>query len=588
MRSHLCGEVNEQLEGQEVQLCGWVQRRRDLGGLIFIGLRDHAGVVQAVVEPDNEAAFAGGEQLRNEFCLRIQGRVRLRPESQRNPDMPTGAVEVLVETLEILSRAAPLPMLMSDEDSEEVRMRYRYLDLRRPRMQRNLRTRAALTRSIRRYLDARDFVDAETPVLTRATPEGARDYLVPSRVQRGRFFALPQSPQLFKQLLIMGGIDRYYQIARCFRDEDLRADRQPEFTQLDLEMGFVREADVQAVAEGMVRQAFRDVLDIELPEFQRLSWHEAVERFGIDRPDLRIPLELVSVDEAVAECDFKVFKAPANEIDGRVAALRIPGGAEVSRREIDAYTEFVGRYGAKGLAWIKVNDPGQGAEGLQSPIAKFLDPAAIDGLAASLKWQAGDLVLFGAGERQVVNESMGALRARVGHDRGLVEPGWRPLWVVDFPMFEWNHEEQRLEALHHPFTAPATEDPAELSADPQDTLSRAYDMVLNGSEIGGGSIRIHDPKMQQVVFDLLGIDEAQARERFGFLLDALSYGCPPLGGIAFGLDRVAALMCGEDSIRDVIAFPKTTTAACPLTGAPAAIESAQLAELGIRVIDPAE
>jgi len=585
MRSHLCGEVNEQLDGRSVQLCGWVQRRRDLGGLIFIGLRDYVGVVQAVVEPDNEAAFALGETLRNEFCLRIEGRVRLRPESQRNPDMPTGAVEVVVGTLEILSRAAPLPMLMSDEDSEEVRMRYRYLDLRRPRMQRNLRTRAALTRSIRSYLDAREFVDTETPVLTRATPEGARDYLVPSRVQRGRFFALPQSPQLFKQLLIMGGIDRYYQIARCFRDEDLRADRQPEFTQLDLEMGFVREADVQALAEGMVRQAFRDVLNIELPEFQRLRWHEAVERFGIDRPDLRIPLELISVDEAVAECDFKVFKAPANEINGRVAALRIPGGAEVSRREIDAYTEFVGRYGARGLAWIKVNDPAQGGEGLQSPIAKFLDPAAIDGLAASLQWRAGDLVLFGAGERQMVNESMGALRARVGHDRGLVEPGWRPLWVVDFPMFEWNDDERRLEALHHPFTAPATDDPAELSADPRDTLSRAYDMVLNGSEIGGGSIRIHDPRMQQAVFDLLGIDEEQARERFGFLLDALSYGCPPLGGIAFGLDRVAALMCGEDSIRDVIAFPKTTTAACPLTGAPAAIEPGQLAELGIRVTD---
>jgi aspartyl-tRNA synthetase len=584
MRTHLCGNINEKLNGQTVTLCGWVARARDLGGLIFLGLRDHAGVLQVVVEPENEPAFAVAEKLRNEFCIRVTGTVRMRPESQWNPDMKTGKVELVADTLELLNASAPLPLLMNDDDGEEVRLRYRYLDLRRDRMQHNLRLRSRLNRAIRRYLDDHDFVDTETPILTKATPEGARDYLVPSRVHPGNFFALPQSPQIFKQLLMMSGLDRYYQIARCFRDEDLRADRQPEFTQLDLEMAFVEESDLQAIAEGLIRSVFREVLGVELPgPFPRMSWDEAMRRYGSDKPDLRIPLELVTICDQVRQVDFKVFSEPANDPASRVAALRVPGGASLSRKQIDGYTELVAKYGAKGLAWMKVNDRSAGLDGIQSPVAKFLDAESVEGILAATDAETGDILFFGAGLKPVVAAFLGALRLQVGRDFNLVEEGWRPLWVVDFPMFEYDPDEQRYYALHHPFTAPAVPDPDALRADPANALSRGYDMVLNGSEIGGGSIRIHDPALQQAVFDLLGIDEAEARARFGFLLEALRYGCPPHGGIAFGIDRIAAQMAGEESIREVIAFPKTASAACPLTGAPAAVDQAQLDELRLEL-----
>jgi aspartyl-tRNA synthetase len=584
MRTHLCGEVTEQLADQPVRLCGWVDRRRDLGGLIFIGLRDHAGVVQVVVEPDSPA-FAGAESLRNEYCVRVSGRVRMRPESQWNEAMATGKIEVVADEVELLNASAPMPLLMTDEDGEEIRLKYRYLDIRRPRMQRNLRLRARMNRAIRDSLDTRGFTELETPILTKATPEGARDYLVPSRVQAGQFYALPQSPQLFKQLLMMAGMDRYYQIARCFRDEDLRADRQPEFTQLDIEMAFVEEPDVQDLAEGMIRDVFRDTLDVELPDpFPRLSWRGAMDRYGSDKPDLRLPLELVTVDEHVAHVEFRVFSGPANDDGSRVAALRIPGGAELSRKQIDGYADYAGRYGARGLAWIKVNDADAGLEGLQSPIAKFLDTAAWEGIAAATGAESGDILFFGAGEWLTVSTFMGALLVRAGHERGLAEEGWRPLWVTHFPMFEWDEEAERFGAMHHPFTAPEADDPAALLDDPAGSLSKGYDMVLNGAEIGGGSIRIHNPEMQQAVFRLLGIGEEEAEAKFGFLLEALKYGCPPHGGIAFGLDRVAALMSGEDSIRDVIAFPKTTTAQCLLTSAPSTVPEKQVAELHIRTL----
>jgi aspartyl-tRNA synthetase len=582
MRSHFCGLLGEQQADSKVTLCGWVQRRRDLGGLIFIGLRDHHGVVQAVIEPDNQKAFAVGEQLRNEFCIRVSGSVRLRPDSQRNAAMATGAVEVVVDELEILNAAAPLPLLMSDDDSEEIRLRYRYLDLRRERMQRNLRLRTRLTRALRQYLDSHDFQDLETPILTRATPEGARDYLVPSRVHPGSFYALPQSPQLFKQLLIMGGMDRYYQIARCFRDEDLRADRQPEFTQLDMELAFVDEADVRAIAEDLIRHTFQQVLNVDLGAFPVMSWHEAMRRFGSDKPDLRNPLQLVSVDEVVADSEFKVFAGPAADANGRVAALRAPGAASHSRKQIDELEALAKKHGGKGLAWMKINSAQTGAEGVQSPIAKFFSDQQLNALQAAAQAQTGDLLLFGAGPEAQVNAFMGAVRLQLGRDLELLEPGWKPLWVVDFPMFEYDDETQRLYALHHPFTAPACALETMQQA-PEQALSKAYDMVLNGAEIGGGSIRIHRPDMQQAVFDLLGIAADEAHERFGFLLEALKYGCPPLGGIAFGIDRIAALMAGETSIRDVIAFPKTTTAACPLTAAPSRIDQAQLDELSLRV-----
>ncbi|NBB93022.1 MAG: aspartate--tRNA ligase [Gammaproteobacteria bacterium] len=583
MRSHLCGEVDETLDGQTVTVCGWVNRARDLGGLIFVGLRDHAGVLQVVVEPDNQPAFAEAEKLRNEFCVRLSGTVRMRPESQWNPDMPTGKVEMLADSVEILNAAAPLPLLMNDEDGEEVRLKYRFLDLRRPRLQRNLRLRSRLTGAIRKFLDAREFVDAETPILTRATPEGARDYLVPSRVHPGSFFALPQSPQIFKQILMMAGMDRYYQVARCFRDEDLRADRQPEFTQLDMEMAFVEESDVQDTAENLIRQVFRDVLDVDLPDpFPRMTYAEAMRRYGSDKPDLRIDLELVTICEHVRHVEFKVFSGPASDPAARVAALRVPGGAELTRKQIDGYTDFVARYGAKGLAWMKVNDAAAGLEGVQSPVAKFLDERAVTGILEATGARDGDILFFGAGEKPVVNAFLGALRLQVARDLDLVAEGWKPLWVVDFPMFEYDEEDGRHYALHHPFTAPAVNDGEALKADPVNALSRAYDMVLNGSEIGGGSIRIHDPKLQQAAFDVLGIDETEAKARFGFLLEALKYGCPPHGGIAFGIDRIAALMAGEDSIREVIAFPKTANASCLMTGAPAAVEADQLKELKLK------
>jgi aspartyl-tRNA synthetase len=584
MRTHLCGEVNEQLADQAVTLCGWVDRRRDLGGLIFIGIRDHAGIVQVVVEPES-AAFGDAEALRNEFCVRVSGHVRMRPESQWNESMASGKIEVVADRVELLNASAPMPLMMTDEDGEEIRLKYRYLDLRRPRMQRNMRTRARMYQAIRKSLDNNGFTEFETPILTKATPEGARDYLVPSRVHAGQYFALPQSPQLFKQLLMMSGMDRYYQIARCFRDEDLRADRQPEFTQLDIEMAFVEEVDVQALAEMMIREVFKDTLDVELPSpFPRLTWHEALDRYGSDKPDLRIPMELATVDEHVAHVEFKVFSGPANDQGSRVAALRVPGGADMSRKQIDEYTEYAGRYGARGLAWIKVNDVSAGLAGLQSPVAKFLDDKAWQGIAGATGAQSGDILLFGAGEWLTVSNFMGQLLVKIGNDRGLAGEGWRPLWVTEFPMFEFDEGAGRYMAMHHPFTAPAISDPEALLANPSKSASKGYDMVLNGAEIGGGSIRIHKPEMQQAVFKLLGISEEEARQKFGFLLDALKYGCPPHGGIAFGLDRIAALMSGEESIRDVIAFPKTTTAQCLLTGAPSPIPDEGIAELHIRNI----
>ena len=583
MRSHLCGEVNEALAGQTVTLCGWVDRRRDLGGLIFLGLRDLAGIVQVVIEPESDA-FAGAERLRNEYCVRLKGTVRMRPESQWNEDMATGKVELVAEEVELLNASAPLPLMMTDEDGEEVRLRYRYLDLRRPRMQHNMRIRAKLNQAIHKHLDGNGFYEFETPILTKATPEGARDYLVPSRVHAGEFYALPQSPQLFKQLLMMAGMDRYYQIARCFRDEDLRADRQPEFTQLDMELSFVEEPDVQAAAEGLVRAVFKDVLDVELPEpFPRMTWHDALEEFGSDKPDLRYPMRLHSVDEHVSHLEFQVFSGPANEDGQRVAALRVPGGAQFSRKQIDEYTKFIARYGARGLAWIKVNDADAGIEGLQSPVAKFLDDKSWSGIAEQTGVQSGDILLFGAGDWLQVSTFMGHLLVRCGEDLELAREAWEPLWVTDFPMFEWDEESGRHMAVHHPFTAPQSDSPEDLVNNPGQAISKGYDIVLNGSEIGGGSIRIHNPEMQAAVFKLLGISDEEAQAKFGFLLEALKYGCPPHGGIAFGLDRVAALMAGEPSIRDVIAFPKTTTAQCPLTDAPSPIADSQLDELHIGV-----
>jgi len=587
MRSHYCGEINEALLDAQVTLCGWVHRRRDHGGVIFIDLRDRAGLVQVVVDPDTEAAFAAADRARSEYVLRISGRVRYRPEGTENLELSSGRMEVLGDAVEVLNTAHTPPFQLDEHEhaGEDVRLRHRYVDLRRPEMQQRLQLRARVTSAIRRHLEAERFLDIETPMLTRATPEGARDYLVPSRTHPGRFFALPQSPQLFKQLLMMAGFDRYYQIVRCFRDEDLRADRQPEFTQLDMEASFVDEETVIGVTERMLRHLFQEVLDVQLPDpFPRMRYAEALDRFGSDKPDLRIPLELVEVADLVSEVDFKVFSEPAQDPRGRVAALRVPGGGELTRKQIDDYTEFVGRYGAKGLAYIKVNDPAQGADGLQSPIVKFLTEAAVQGILERTGAAAGDIVFFGADKASVVNDALGALRDRIGHDLGMVEPGWRPLWVVDFPMFEYDEQDGRLHALHHPFTAPRVSDPAELQQqDAEALLSRAYDVVLNGVELGGGSIRIHDPQMQQGVFDLLGIGEAEARAKFGFLLDALGYGCPPHGGIAFGLDRLVMLMADAGSIREVMAFPKTQTATCLLTEAPAEVGEAQLRELGIRL-----
>ncbi|TVP89486.1 MAG: aspartate--tRNA ligase [Thioalkalivibrio sp.] len=585
MRTHFCGLVTEAELDSEVTLCGWVNRRRDHGGVIFIDLRDHEGLVQVVFDPDRAGIFRVAEQVRNEFVLRVTGRVRRRPEGTTNPELKTGAIEVLGTELEVLNASRTPPFQLDDEDvGEETRLRYRYVDLRRPLMQERLRLRARVTRSLRRFLDDEGFLDMETPMLTRATPEGARDYLVPSRTHPGSFFALPQSPQLFKQLLMIGGMDRYYQITRCFRDEDLRADRQPEFTQLDVEMAFVDEKDVMGLNERLIRTMFRDVLGVELPDpFPRMAYAEAMARFGSDKPDLRIPLEFTDLTELMREVEFKVFSGPANDPEGRVAALRLPGGGTLSRKEIDDYTQFVGRYGARGLAYIKVNSIAEGPAGLQSPILKFLPEPVARAIVERTGAGDGDLIFFGADKATVVNESLGALRVRLGHDRGLVEAGWQPLWVVDFPMFEWDPREKRLFALHHPFTAPAVADPDALRGDPHTALSRAYDMVLNGTEVGGGSIRIHRPDMQRAAFELLGIGEDEATEKFGFLLEALTQGAPPHGGIAFGLDRLVMLLAGADSIRDVMAFPKTQSAACPLTEAPASVADAQLRELGLRI-----
>jgi aspartyl-tRNA synthetase len=588
MRTQYCGELNSRHEGREVVLCGWVHRRRDHGGVIFIDLRDREGLVQIVFDPDRPAVFARAEQARSEYVLKVTGRVRARPAGTVNPDLPTGEIEVLGLELEILN-ASETPPIQLDEHgadaSEELRLRYRYLDLRRPEMQARLRTRSRVTRAMRCFLDAQGFLDIETPILTKSTPEGARDYLVPSRTHPGEFFALPQSPQLFKQLLMMSGMDRYYQIARCFRDEDLRADRQPEFTQLDIEVSFMTEDELMAIMETMIRTLFRDVQGVELPDpFPRLTYAEAMRRFGSDRPDLRVPLELIDVGDLMAGVDFKVFAEPAQDPDGRVVALRLPRGGELSRKEIDGYTQFVGIYGAKGLAYIKVNAWAEkGREGLQSPILKFLPDSAVDAIMTRTEAVDGDLVFFGADKTRVVNEAMGALRVRLGQDRGLLAEGWHPVWVVDFPMFERDAVNERWVALHHPFTAPKEEQLDLLDSDPGACLSRAYDMVLNGTEIGGGSIRIHRDAVQRQVFKLLAITDEQAEDRFGFLLKALRFGCPPHGGIAFGLDRLVMLMTGAISIRDVMAFPKTQSAACLLTDAPSPVDENQLKELALRI-----
>ncbi len=589
MRTHLCGLVDEALVGQSVTLCGWADTRRDHGGVIFIDLRDHEGVVQVVIEPDNQAAFAIAEQVRYEYCLRIAGTVRARPGTQVNDRLRTGRIEVVAATVEVLNASAPLPFMLDETPGEEARLKYRYLDIRRPDMQKALRTRTRLTQSIRRYLDARAFQDIETPILTKATPEGARDYLVPSRVHPGEFYALPQSPQLFKQLLMMAGMDRYYQIARCFRDEDLRSDRQPEFTQLDMEFAFIEEREVQDTVEAMIRSVFREVAGVELAEsFPRLSYAEAMRRYGSDKPDLRIALELADVAEHVRHVEFKVFSGPAQDPGGRVAALRVPGGGEMTRKQLDDLAPYVARYGAKGLAWIRIDDLAKGREGLTSPIVKFLDQRALDGIFAATGAATGDVIFFGAGPYRTVSEFMGALRLKLGRDLGRVENAWKPLWVVDFPMFEYDPAAKRYMALHHPFTAPKVDDVAQLVADPVNAVSRGYDMVLNGNEIGGGSIRIHRPEMQSAVFDLLGISKDEAELKFGFLLEALRYGAPPHGGIAFGIDRIAALMVGTESIRDVIAFPKTASASCLMTSAPSVVPEAQLQELHVRVVKPAK
>lgn len=590
MRTHYCTSVNESLIGQSVSICGWVHNRRDHGGVIFLDIRDSSGLVQVVYEPELEAVFQIAEKLRHEFVVQIEGCVRARPQGMLNDKMETGQIEIVGAALVILNQAQTPPFLPDDHQvtNEDLRYRYRYLDLRRKGMQHNLRLRHNMIRCIREYLNQQAFVDIETPMLTKATPEGARDYLVPSRVHPGSFYALPQSPQLFKQLLMMSGFDKYYQIVRCFRDEDLRADRQPEFTQLDIEMAFTNEDSIQILIEGMLKKIFKEILDVDIPEqLPRMTYAEAMRRFGSDKPDLRIPLEFVDVADLVKACDFKVFSSAAAMAEGRVIALKLPNGSDLSRKELDGYGDFVGIYGAKGLAYIKVNELAKGLDGLQSPIIKFLGEACVNAILDRVGAANGDVIFFGAGHEQLVNESMGALRVKLGHDRQLVEEGWRLLWVVDWPMFEVDAKSGQLQSMHHPFTSPQQLDISSLEQNPTKTLAKAYDIVINGYEIGGGSIRIHQPGLQQAVFGLLGIGEAEAAEKFGFLLDALQFGCPPHGGIALGMDRLAMLLTYSNSIRDVIAFPKTQSASDLLTSAPATVSAAQLSDLGIRLANNA-
>ena len=585
MRTHLCASLSAAQIGDQVTVAGWVNSRRDHGGVIFIDLRDHSGIVQVVVNPEQSESFSLAESVRSEYVLRVSGLVRERPDGTENPTLVTGAIEVVTDDLQVLNKTEQLPFQIDDDDvNENMRLKYRYLDLRRSRMQHNLRLRHRLVRMIREFLDQHDFIDIETPTLTRSTPEGARDYLVPSRVHTGSFYAMPQSPQMFKQMLVMSGFERYYQIARCFRDEDLRADRQPEFTQLDVEMAFIEESDVMQLMETLFTKVFKELGDVKFPEkFPVLTYAEAMHRFGSDRPDLRIALELVDLTESMKQEEFKVFNRAANQKDGRVAALRIPNGAALTRQKIDEYTEFVGQYGAKGLAYIKVNDPEQGREGLQSPILKFLSDEAVEAIVSVSACQSGDIVFFGADSKKVVNAALGVLRNRIGADLDLIEEGWQPVWVVDFPLVEYDADARRWQALHHPFTAPKESSLDQLESDPGAVLSRAYDLVVNGVEIGGGSIRNHRLDVQRQVFTMLGLSDDSIEEKFGFLLTALTCGAPPHGGIAFGIDRIAALLAGENSIRDVIAFPKTQRAYCPLTNAPNAVATDQLDELELRI-----